>query len=255
MVHIGLDIGSTAAKAAVMDEDKTQILWTKTVPTGWDSKATAAAVREEIQRDGYDVDTASWTATGYGRVSVEFANKVVTEITCHAKGSGFLCGQDLTVIDIGGQDTKIITIQNGQVMDFMMNDKCSAGTGRFLEIMAATLGCSLPEMFTLAEQGKEVKISSMCTVFAESEVISLIGKGTAKTDIARGVIGSIVNKVYTQTMKHRVPGTKYFLSGGFSVSPYMVKALSEKLEAPVETHEYARYAGAIGAALLGKKPA
>lgn len=254
MVHVGLDIGSTAAKAVVMDENKKEILWAKTVPTGWDSKATAAQVKKEIEQDGFDISEASWTATGYGRVSVDFANKVVTEITCHAKGAGYLSGQDLTVIDIGGQDTKIITIKNGQVMDFMMNDKCSAGTGRFLEIMAASLGCSLPEMFTLAKDGKEVKISSMCTVFAESEVISLIGKGTPKTDIARGVIASIVNKVYTQTMKHRMPGTRYFLTGGFSVSPYMVEALAEKLEAPVETHEKARYAGAIGAALLGKKP-
>lgn len=253
MVYIGMDIGSTAAKTAVLDEQKKEVLWTDAVPTGWDSRQTAQNIRDGVARQGFDTDNAIYTATGYGRVSVDFAHRVLTEITCHARGANFLYGKDATVIDIGGQDTKIITMKNGQVMDFMMNDKCSAGTGRFLEIMAATLGVGLDEMFALAKTGEEVHISSMCTVFAESEVISLIGKGTPKEDIARGVIGSIVNKVVTQTSKHRVAGTEYFLTGGFSVSEYMIEALSQKLKAPVSTHAYARYAGAIGAALLGKK--
>jgi len=254
MVYIGLDIGSTATKTAVLNAEKTSVLWTDAIPTGWDSRQTAQQIREDMHKNGYDPDDAVYTATGYGRVSVDFADRVLTEITCHAKGASFLFGQDATVIDIGGQDTKIITMKNGQVLDFMMNDKCSAGTGRFLEIMAATLGVGLDEMFALAKIGNEVQISSMCTVFAESEVISLIGKGTPKADIARGVIASIVNKVVTQTAKHRVAGTQYFLTGGFSVSAYMVQALEDKLKAPVSTHPQARFAGAIGAALLGSKP-
>lgn len=253
MVYIGLDIGSTAAKTAVFNEEKDTLLWTDAVPTGWDSRQTAQNIRDGVAGQGYDLRDAIYTATGYGRVSVDFADRVLTEITCHAKGAAYLYGKDATVIDIGGQDTKIITMKNGQVLDFMMNDKCSAGTGRFLEIMAASLGVGLADMFTLAKEGEEVKISSMCTVFAESEVISLIGKGTPKEDIARGVIASIVNKVATQTAKHRVAGTEYFLTGGFSVSEYMTEALQQKLKAPVATHEHARFAGAIGAALLGKR--
>lgn len=253
MVYIGMDIGSTAAKTAVLNEDKTEVLYKEAVPTGWDSRQTAQSIREMLEHKGYPVEQAVCTATGYGRVSVDFADRVITEITCHAKGASFLHGGDATVIDIGGQDTKIISMQNGMVTDFIMNDKCSAGTGRFLEIMASSLGVGLEEMFSLAREGEEVKISSMCTVFAESEVISLIGKGTPKADIACGVIASIVNKVVSQTAKHRNAGTSYFLTGGFSVSDYMTEALAEKLKAEVTTHPDARFAGAIGAALLGKK--
>lgn len=253
MRHIGLDIGSTATKVAVMDEEKQNILHVQTWPTGWDSKATAAQIRADLMDEKWAAEDSVWTATGYGRVSVDFADRVVTEITCHGRGALHLHGADCTVIDIGGQDTKIITLQGGVVSDFMMNDKCSAGTGRFLEIMANSLGVGLEEMFDLARRGEEIQISALCTVFAESEVISLIGRGAAKEDIARGVIGSIVNKVVTQTRKHRRDDGAYFLTGGFSASPYMLEALSEKLGQPVTSHEQARYAGAIGAALLGKR--
>lgn len=251
MYYIGIDIGSTATKTVVLDENKEKILHMDLRPTGWDSRETANGIKRELENIGYADNV--WTATGYGRISVDFADKVVTEITCHAKGAVFLAGEDITVIDIGGQDTKVITMKNGMVQDFMMNDKCSAGTGRFLEIMANTLGVGLDTMFELAAKGDEVEISSMCTVFAESEIISLIGKGCPKEDIARGVVDSIVKKVSTQTAKHRNQSSKYFLTGGFSVSPYMVQALSEKLEAAVMTHPHARFAGALGAALLGKK--
>ncbi|MDU2898839.1 MAG: acyl-CoA dehydratase activase, partial [Finegoldia magna] len=200
---------------------------------------------------GYDRKESHITATGYGRIAVDFADKIITEITAHGKGAHFLGSKDRTIIDIGGQDTKIIVQNEDRVVDFLMNDKCSAGTGKFLEVMANRLGVGLDEMFDLARTGKDVKISSMCTVFAETEIISLIGKGTPKEDIACGVINSIINKV--KTLVHRLPATDYyFLTGGFSGNDYMTEHLSELLSATVESNENARFAGALGAAVLAR---
>lgn len=252
MYYVGIDIGSTAAKVIVMAEDKKEILHSLLMPTGWSSKETATSILGWLNERDITLENCCITATGYGRVSVPFANKVITEITCHGKGALYLNENDCTVIDIGGQDTKIITIDNGVVSNFIMNDKCSAGTGRFLEIMANTLGVSLPEIFDLADQGEEIVISSMCTVFAESEVISLIGNGYPKNDIACGVVNSIVNKVYTLCGKHNTESKSFFLTGGFCDSEYMRCQLSKKLQKPVGSNQMARYAGAIGAALLAK---
>lgn len=250
MYNVGIDIGSTASKAIVMAEDKKEILHRMLIPTGWSSKETSAGILDWLNERDITLQNSNITATGYGRVSVPYADKVITEITCHGKGALYLYGDDCTIIDIGGQDTKIIDIVNGVVSNFIMNDKCSAGTGRFLEIMANTLGVGLPEIFDLAERGKEIIISSMCTVFAESEVISLIGSGCVKEDIACGVVNSIVNKVYTLCAKLNTESKNYFLTGGFCDSEYMCHQLSKKLNKPVGTSPMARYAGAIGAALL-----
>ena len=164
----------------------------------------------------------------------------------------YLLKSDCDVIDIGGQDTKIINISNGLVSDFIMNDKCSAGTGKFLEVMSNRLGVTLDEMFELSKVGTPVPISSTCTVFAESEIISLMGQGRAKEDIASGVVHSIANKVVGQTRKFRNEADLYFLTGGFSNNPYMVELLSSMLGKEVRTHELGRFAGALGAALMGK---
>ncbi len=250
MYYVGIDIGSTAAKVIVMAEDKKEMLFNLLMPTGWSSKETASSILEWLKEREVTIENSKITATGYGRVSVPYANKVITEITCHGKGALYLNEDDCTIIDIGGQDTKIITLTDGMVSNFIMNDKCSAGTGRFLEIMANTLGVSIPEIFDLAEKGEEVVISSMCTVFAESEVISLIGNGSAKEDIACGVVNSIVNKVYTLCGKHDANSKSFFLTGGFCDSEYMKKQLSKKLNKPVASSSLARFAGAIGAALL-----
>ena len=250
MKYVGIDIGSTASKVVIMDEEKTNILHKKLMPSGWNSKETSMDIHRWIEDLGYDFKDISIVATGYGRVSVPYANKTVTEITCHAKGASHMFKNDVTVIDIGGQDTKIIKIKNGNVIDFLMNDKCSAGTGKFLEIMANRLGLSLEEMFEYAKKGKEIKISSMCTVFAESEIISLMGKGTPREDIASGVVNSICTKVVSLVMKKK-ESERYFLTGGFCDSEYMIKQLTKKLGKDVFTDENARFAGAIGAALLG----
>ncbi|MBQ7069646.1 MAG: CoA activase [Synergistaceae bacterium] len=252
MFYAGIDIGSTAAKAVLLDESKTEILARKLMPSGWNSKETANEILSWLISLGHERNEIKITATGYGRVSVPDADSTLTEITCHGKGAAFLGGNDLTVIDIGGQDTKVIILKNGRVIDFVMNDKCSAGTGKFLEVMANRMGVSLPEFFSLAEHGRDIKISSMCTVFAESEIVSLMGLGTPREDIACGAVGSVASKVSTLVSKKNSSGQNYYLTGGFCESPFLIRKLSEILGAEVSTNPDARFAGAIGAALLGK---
>ena len=201
-----------------------------------------------LEKEQVTHEKSRYGATGYGRVSVPYADKVITEITCHGKGACKLFGKDGVVIDIGGQDTKGIVLKNGRVMKFVMNDKCSAGTGKFLEVMTNRLGLTQKELSQLASKGDGVTISSMCTVFAESEVISLIGKGTSREDIAYGVVESVAVKV--AQLISQLDGTNYFLTGGLCEDEYMISRLSHALKAPVESMPLARYAGAIGAALL-----
>lgn len=245
----GIDIGSTSAKTIVLDE-KRNICTRMLQPTGWSSVDTANEILDTLKEQGMDRADMKIVATGYGRVSVPFADKCVTEITCHGLGACFLYGEtDLTIIDIGGQDTKLIQTENGQVTDFVMNDKCSAGTGRFLEVMANTLSMRPDKLCALAEQGGGISISSMCTVFAESEVISLIGKGEPRENIAYAVVDSIVNKVAAQAGKLSFGSSAVCLTGGLCGIPYLQKALSRVLGVEVWTQEDGRYAGAVGAAL------
>ena len=252
MNYIGIDIGSTSAKYVVQDNNDL-IIHKNVLPTGWSSIDTAQKIKDELEQSGCFEDGFSCVATGYGRISVDFADKIVTEITCHGKGAAYLFDTArATVIDIGGQDTKIISIEDDMIQDFIMNDKCSAGTGRFLEIMANTLGLTLEDMCELAKQGKEVIISSMCTVFAESEVISLIGNGTPKADIAYGIIDSIISKVYSQCGQYR-ENKNFYLTGGLCDCGYIVSSLGNKLGHEVKTCPLARYAGAIGASILAKE--
>ncbi len=247
--YIGMDIGSTCTKTAVLDEEK-EICDLIVKPTGWSSVDTAEGLKQELEEKGYLAGGTRLVSTGYGRASVAFADKNVTEITCHARGAGFIHQtDDLIVIDIGGQDTKLILLENGMVSDFMMNDKCSAGTGRFLEVMANTLGVNIDQLCDLASKGGGVAISSMCTVFAESEVISLIGRGERKENIAFGIIESIVQKVATQATRWQLNRHDVCLTGGLYRFDYIRARLSEKLGVPVSTHEAGHFAGAIGAAL------
>lgn len=245
MATIGVDIGSTASKAAVVEDGK--VVCSLLSPTGFSSVDAADRIAEALDAHGYDAKALPVVATGYGRVAVPYADKVVTEITCHGRGAAFLFGDDGAVLDVGGQDTKIINLRGGRVVKFLMNDKCSAGTGKFLEIMANRMAVTQDELSELARKGKPTTISSMCTVFAESEVISLIGRGAAREDIANGVIESVVSKVCT--LASQVSADHYFLTGGLCENAYIVERLSSHLGAPVTTDPLARYAGAIGAAL------
>ncbi|MDO4490820.1 MAG: acyl-CoA dehydratase activase [Lachnospiraceae bacterium] len=244
---VGIDIGSTAAKAAVLKDG--ELVKTILMDTGYNSRETAERIYQQLQQEVLQGQETRFVATGYGRISVPYADKTVTEISCHGKGAAWLFGKDGTVIDIGGQDTKGIRIKKGRVMNFIMNDKCSAGTGKFLEIMTNRLGLLSRELSEEARKGQPVEISSMCTVFAESEVISLIGKGTPREDIACGVIHSVVKKV--TTLLSSVESDCYFLTGGLCEDAYLREQLEKTLGCPVETTPLARYAGAIGAALQG----
>lgn len=247
--HIGIDIGSTCAKLAVLDENQ-KLIFKSVQPTGWSSVDTAESIRQKLLAEGIDAEQSPCVATGYGRISVPYADKMITEITCHARGAMRLHGgSELVVIDIGGQDTKIIRIEDGRVKDFVMNDKCSAGTGRFLEVMANTMALRPDEICELARQGGGTAISSMCTVFAESEVISLIGQGEKKENIAFAVVESIVNKVVSQSSRLDVRGAAVCLTGGLCECAYLRENLSEKLGCGVQAKPEGRFAGALGAAL------
>ena len=242
---IGIDSGSTATKGILLADGV--ITRRFLVPTPF-RPATAITEAWETLREGLET-TPFLTLTGYGRQLVDFADKQVTEISCHGLGARFLAPATRAVIDIGGQDSKVIRLnEDGSVKNFVMNDKCSAGTGKFLEVMTNRLGLTQKELSELASQGKDVTISSMCTVFAESEVISLIGKGTSREDIAYGVVESVAVKV--AQLISQLGGNHYFLTGGLCEDEYVISRLSHALNAPVESMPLARYAGAIGAALL-----
>ena len=223
MNYIGIDIGSTCAKTVVLNEKK-EIIREFVQPTGWSSIDTAEEILQKLKFAGINLsdDSSCCVATGYGRISVPYADKAVTEITCHALGAVHLFHQpDLTVIDIGGQDTKIIQIEQGFVKDFIMNDKCAAGTGRFLEVMANTLSLRPNEMFELARLDSDTTISSMCTVFAESEVIGLIGKGEPKENIAYAVVDSTIRKVTAQLSRMNGEMSTFCLTGGLCECEYI----------------------------------
>lgn len=255
MNYIGIDIGSTCAKTVVLNEKK-EFIQEFVQPTGWSSVDTAEEILQKLKLAGINLsdDPSCCVAPGYGRISVPYADKAVTEITCHALGAVHLFHQpDLTVIDIGGQDTKIIQIEQGFVKDFIMNDKCAAGTGRFLEVMANTLSLRPNEMFELARLGSDTTISSMCTVFAESEVIGLIGKGEPKENIAYAVVDSTIRKVTAQLSRMNGEMSTFCLTGGLCECEYIREALSKKLGKEVISSPDARYAGAIGAALSAMK--
>ena len=246
-MRIGIDIGSTAAKAAALEGN--DIVCTLVVPTGFNGVDAAMRLADGLRAQGIDPTAcdAQVVATGYGRISVPYAGKTVTEITCHGRGATYLFGGNGTIIDVGGQDTKVIQLVDGKVKKFVMNDKCAAGTGKFLEVIADRMGVTQEELANLAAAGKPTQISSMCTVFAESEVISLIGKGEPRENIANGVIESVINKV--ASLAGNLVQGDVFLTGGLCDNEYVLERLSSHLGKPVCTNTNARFAGDIGAAL------
>lgn len=245
MYNVGIDIGSTATKVAVMAGgvlEKTLLC-----PTGFNSVLVADQVAEQLAEEGYPSSECLFVATGYGREAVPYAHKTVTEISCHSKGAYHLFKKSGVVIDVGGQDTKVIQLDAGRTKKFVMNDKCSAGTGKFLEVMANRLNVTQEELSMLARTGSSVTISSLCTVFAESEVISLIGQGVPREDIARGIVESVVVKVVQ--LAAQISGDRYFLTGGLCENTYIVERFEALLGTSVYTSPSARFAGAIGAAV------
>ena len=250
----GIDSGSTSTDVVILDQDG-KIKSTMIIPTGGGAMMSAeksldlaiekaGIKKEEIVR----IDT-----TGYGRSYIDSGDDSITEITCHAKGANYLNPNVRTIIDIGGQDIKAISIdENGAVKNFLMNDKCAAGTGRFLEMMARTLGLSLEEMSTRGLEWKEnVVISSMCTVFAESEVVSLVAQNKDVADIIHGLNVSVASKVgaLAARLGKKNPG-EYMMTGGVSKNKGLVKTLEEKLGTKLVISDKAQLCGALGAALF-----
>ena len=251
MITAGIDIGSITAKAAIFDNGK--IIATKVIFTGYNAELAGQRVYDEVLSEAGLGKTAidKIVSTGYGRNSVKFADKSFTEIMAHAAGAHFLNPRIRSIIDIGGQDSKAILLTDkGKVKNFVMNDKCAAGTGRFLEVMARALEVNLDEFGAISQKSKSPsKISSLCTVFAESEVISLIARGEKRQDIIAGIHESIASRV--SSMLARIGVQKpAMITGGVALNSGVVLALSKKLGMEIEVSPYAQVNGAIGAAIL-----
>jgi (R)-2-hydroxyacyl-CoA dehydratese activating ATPase len=240
---IGIDIGSRTIKTAALQEGK--LIDYQVRESGFDPHKQSLEMIKKYKPKRI-------VATGYGRhlAQKHFAEDVITEIKAHAMGARYFFPGCSTVLDVGGQDSKIISLaENGKVINFQMNDKCAAGTGRFLEIMAASLGIPLAEFGDEARQGtSDVKVNSMCTVFAESEVISLKNHGTSPRDIARAVHLSVVERL--ASMLHRIGfGDSIVFTGGVARNSAMVKLLKEKLDITILVPQAPDIVGALGAAL------
>ena len=248
----GIDSGSASTDAVILDA-QCSILGRAIVPTGSGAvdgakKALAIALEQAGLRQE---DLTRIVTTGYGRSSIEIEGRAVTEITCHARGAHFLDPQVRTVIDIGGQDSKVICIdEDGRVKNFVMNDKCAAGTGRFLEMQAQAMGLTMPQM---SEKGlqwkKDVTISSMCTVFAESEVVSLVAENVAVEDIIHGLNKAIAEKTAGLVSRSN-GGPVFMMTGGVAQNQGVVECLSKKLNAEVRVSPDAQVCGSLGAALI-----
>jgi predicted CoA-substrate-specific enzyme activase len=251
MITAGIDVGSISAKAAIVADGK--VVATAVNPTGFQAALAARRVFEAALNQG-QIDAArvlAVVATGYGRAAVDFAGRTVTEITCHAAGAVYLDPGVRAVIDIGGQDSKAICLDDqGRVKDFAMNDKCAAGTGRFLEVMARAMETDLDRFGSLSlAADRPAAISSLCTVFAESEVISLVAKGESRERIIAGIHAAIAARV--MAMAGRVGIRRpVMLTGGVARNIGLVQALEKLLGAKLIVSAYAQVNGAIGAALL-----
>lgn len=253
MYVLGIDSGSTSTNAVILD-GKMNILATHVVRTGAKTVDSAERILTEILEKASLVktDISLIVSTGYGRVSIPFADQNVTEISCHGKGAHFLNPDIRTILDIGGQDSKAIRLnERGDVIDFVMNDKCAAGTGRFLEMMARTLEIGIDELGPISLKWKDnIAISSMCSVFAESEVISLIALNREKADIAHGVHTAIAGKAMSLLKKVGLE-QGFMMTGGVAKNPGVVAVLEELLHARLFIYEEPEIVGALGAALFG----
>ncbi|MDN3514387.1 MAG: acyl-CoA dehydratase activase [Candidatus Brocadia sp.] len=257
MYTLGIDIGSMSTNGILIN-DKKEILSSIIIPTGASSKKAADKTYHQILTEHTlsEKDIDYIIATGYGRIKVPFAHEVVTEITCHAKGANYYFPNARTIIDIGGQDSKVIKVDgNGNVLDFVMNDKCAAGTGRFLEVMARTLEIDLEDMGGLSLNGKDnVSVSSLCTVFAESEVVSLIGADHKTADICRALHISIAKRITAQVKRIGLE-EEIVMTGGVAKNIGVVTELERNLGCKIKISGEPQINGALGAALIALEKA
>lgn len=250
MYSAGIDIGSVATKGVLYNGG---IAASVIIPTGWSPRESShRALDMVLDKSGASrAELKSIIATGYGRVSADFASRAVTEITCHARGASALHPDIRTVLDIGGQDAKVICLDDrGAITDFAMNDKCAAGTGRFLEVMSRILGTEVQDLDSLAGNAETVAITSMCAVFAESEVISLMAKGATREAVARGVLESIADRAIGLLGKNSSSGPIAF-TGGLSRSRVLVSIIEQRLGTTLFTSPSSQIAGALGGAVIG----
>jgi predicted CoA-substrate-specific enzyme activase len=255
MITAGIDIGSLSTKSALINE-RQEVIGFDVVLTGGNNRTAAATTYENVlakaglaKSDVYFV-----VSTGYGRENISFANKHISEITCHAMGMHLMNPKIRTILEIGGQDSKAIRIdEDGQVENFHMNDKCAAGCGRFLEVTARAMGIDLKELGNVSAFSKNtVRISSTCTVFAETEIVSLVAVGTSIADIVKGVHTSIATRAISLLKTVGITGP-LGMSGGVALNSGVVRALEEALKTDVYVAENPQVRGAIGAALFGQR--
>lgn len=254
IITVGIDIGSLTTDAVILKNN--QIVSYVIVPTLSSSeKAAISAYESVLEKAGLKKsDISAVVATGYGRSSIEFADRAVTEITCHAIGAVNLFSCARSVIDIGGQDSKVIKLSDERrVEDFAMNDKCAAGTGRFLEVMAKSLETDLESLGELSARSKQnIRVSSTCTVFAESEVVALVAKGTPKEDIINGLHKSVAERIYGMVVRLRTQ-PPYVMTGGVAKNKGVVAAIEERLSTNLFIPDEPQVVGALGAAIVAAK--
>lgn len=253
MIAVGIDAGAATTKAVLLADGV--ISRSIVEPTGFDFSAASQRIFDNLLKDTgiTKTDIGAIGATGYGRDNITFATKKISEITAHARGVYYLYPEVRGIIDIGGQDSKIIVVKDGKVLDFLMNDRCAAGTGKFLEHTARALEISVAELGDIALLSKSpASINSMCTVFAESEVISLRAKGFSKEDIAAGLVESIARRVAVMA-KQKELRDHVALVGGVAKNSGIKTALEKELGVELYVPPDPQTTGAIGAALIAQK--
>ncbi len=251
MYALGIDIGSTASKAVLLDMDG-NIVAKKVVAIGTGTQGPDRVYKSVVQEAGIPQEAIAWiTATGYGRFTFEGINDQRSELSCHAKGVIHLVPSTRTIIDIGGQDIKVMSISDtGGLRNFVMNDKCPAGTGRFLDTMAGVLDVSVDQLSEISESADAVaEISSTCTVFAESEVISKLSSKIKLGNIVSGIHKSVAKRVASLAMRCGLK-PEVTMSGGVALNSGLVRSLEEEIACRINVHEDCQLAGALGAALF-----
>ena len=254
MYFAGVDIGSTMTKVVLTDKAGNLLSFIKG-PTGAEHRRLANEVmRQALEEAGLHIGDISYiVATGYGRLNVPFADCQITELSCHARGVSSLFPKARTAIDIGGQDAKCMRIDNGRLVDFVMNDKCAAGTGRFLEVTAAALSIRLEDMGDISLKAtRRIPISNLCTIFAQQEVVALLSRGEKLENILAGLHDALASRVAALARRLGID-PDLVLTGGVAKNIGMVKAMKESLGCEVLVPEEPLLTGALGAAILAKE--
>lgn len=251
MYTFGIDIGSTSSKAVILKDGK-EIIAHQVISLGTGTIGPKEAKEQVFEEASISPEEISYTiVTGYGRMKCDYADEQISELSCHAKGIHYLLPTVRTVIDIGGQDAKALRIDDkGHLIQFQMNDKCAAGTGRFLDVMAKILNVDINDLGSLSEKSSHpANISNTCTVFAESEVISKLSSDIPLEDIAAGIHESVAKRVAGMALRiGKAPNVA--MSGGVALNIGVVHAMEREMECPVLVHPLCQSAGAIGAAIL-----